>query len=317
MRKEQRIGRRFGPDRKIKVIAYAGYDKHRHALVEIHCEACDRNSTMRWSDLVRKKACSASGKVRKANGSCGCQSRVAYRRILDDGISKIPKAECVLIWAESQGEKSASEISRKHGLNKYMGRRVVSLMEKRLSEFQAENMTWFRECQRWKTFLEEQWEYQKEEDAGYWDRVRRDQPALHGSRKLDRPSYIPWRRRRYGCFSRFETHKKNDHGLSCWDLIANAKKILRDWDYFDCEHAAFIKEICRRRGYFVYDFLEMARWIDSTDRKTQSRRNEASKLAIRRRQNEKVSSAKNGKPEGDPYQSPHAIFDRYPVYQRA
>jgi len=279
---EDCVGRRFGPDGAIEVVGLAGRDKYRHDLVVIKCWKCGRDDkVMRLDDLTHKATCSSSGKVRKPNGSCGCESKAEFKKYVQRKIARFPREKRVIIWAEAQGRTTTTfALAGKYGIEKYVVDEIVRQVNRDLRELDryTKKYSWFQRCCCWKEQLESEWAHPWENPSTRWQPITAQSCQKNSKRLrtlLNRP---------HGCFTRAEMTVTGGHilGGRCRQIIG-ADRILEKWGYLLSISDPIVREECKRQSLPAMKYVEMASWINKTKNRTFKVRALRQKQAIARR----------------------------------
>jgi hypothetical protein len=107
-----KIGERI-PGSLLTVTMFAESDRHGNQRVQVRCD-CGTVKIMRATALTMKTSVDANGKIRKPHRSCGCESKNAYRRYLNDRAKGIRKKVRRDIWLDYQHGISFAELAARY-----------------------------------------------------------------------------------------------------------------------------------------------------------------------------------------------------------
>ncbi len=250
-------------------------------MVKVRCDECGRDSEMRWSDLIRTASRSDAGKVRKPNGSCGCQSKACFNDYIDRNIDRISIETQLRIWADSQGESNILTVAGKHHTNKYATGKIVRRIELMLREL-TDQAQWFRECSEKRRELEAHWEGDKDDWKYQWEEHWEAEPVKLSEEEEKQKERRKLFNRRYDrCFSLAEMHMERGRLWgTCSELIRQAEEMLSKWGFLLRFKDPKFREALTLRGIPALEFLELANWIRHTKRGTISTRRFYQRLAI-------------------------------------
>ena len=103
------IGERI-PGSLLTVTMFAESDRHGNQRVQVRCN-CGTVKIMRATALTMRTTVDANGKIRKPHHSCGCESKEAYRKHLNDRARGIRKRVRRQIWLDHQYGMSFQQLA--------------------------------------------------------------------------------------------------------------------------------------------------------------------------------------------------------------
>lgn len=248
----QRIGTVFGPNDRMKILAKAGRDDQRNALVWVFCRSCFKLKTVRWANLNR-------------NTSCGCVRDENVRQHAETAIARVPWPLKLQIWAAAQGKSGTASVweqfaddLRPYKLQKHERDQLILMTRTGLVQIEKR----IRES-HWRDFV-----------AALRDVIEN---------RLDG-------RRRPGELTNKEYHRKKTGEIVGWyaDKIRFAQEILKQWGAITEVNDPDLDRILLRAGFHFLLYVDLAIWLCRLVEHTQACRNARSggykeKLASQRR----------------------------------
>jgi hypothetical protein len=271
-RRQLEPGERFG---YLEVIGPAKPDKHRHPRVLIFCHKCHKGKkkhykVMRSWDLIRKATRSSkSGRIRKSNLTCGCDSKAQFTKKRNERIEKTSLKKQLDIWSRAQQNGTTVTAAKGNSLQKCVNDEIVRRIDaefQRLAKF-ADSDYWFDRCSSWQD------EFERDE---------RDRSSARAKYYYGEPSppLTPKEIREEGRSSRWAGFSQDEIETMRVE-IEKAKKIIQRWGHWRRVFRSVKQDVWRARRIRFPAYLELAHWIVSTYDSTIANRRSAQKRAIK------------------------------------